>query len=237
MKFCEFEKIMSFKRMRRYVNACGGNTRKAMRLYRMNLKVAEEMFTIISCYEIALRNAIDSIMVTNNGNDWIRDAIAAGGFLDNPKFSRTTRMMRKVYMELVSKGKYSNSKMLAEMEFGVWKYLFSNPQYKATGRKLLKVFPNKPKSSVTIQYNNQYIFNELDAINRLRNRIAHHEPVCFLQDKDVISTSHLLKIYDKIVTLFGWMGIDSSSLLYGMDHVKAVCKKVEAIRKNSESLT
>ena len=40
MKFCEFEKIMSSKRMRRYVNACGGDTRKGMRLYRMNLNLA-----------------------------------------------------------------------------------------------------------------------------------------------------------------------------------------------------
>ncbi len=58
MKFIEFESIMSSKRMRRYVNACGGDTRKAMALYRYNLRLSQEMFTIISCYEVALRNAI-----------------------------------------------------------------------------------------------------------------------------------------------------------------------------------
>ena len=108
--------------------------------------------------------------------------------------------------------------------------MYSGPQYLATGRQLLKVFPDKPKSTPTAQYNNQYIFNELDAVNRIRNRIAHHEPVCFLQDSDQISTAHLLSVYDKVMTLFSWMGIDSKSLLYGMDHVKSVCQKIENMK-------
>ena len=45
--------------MERYVTACGGDTRKAMTLYRYNLQVSQEMFTIVSCFEVALRNAID----------------------------------------------------------------------------------------------------------------------------------------------------------------------------------
>lgn len=230
MKFCEFEKVMSAKRMTRYVNACGGNTRKAMTLYRLNLRLAEEMFTIVSCYEVALRNSIDGIMSASMGENWLRDSIEAGGIFDDPKFHSTTRMMKKAYGELVANGKYSGSKMLSAMEFGVWKYMYSNPQYKATGRQLLKVFPNKPKSTPTLQYNNQFIFNELDAVNRMRNRIAHHEPVCFLHDVDEISTRHLMGVYDKVMTLFDWMGIDSRSLLFGMDHVKSVCKEIEAIK-------
>lgn len=230
MRLCEFEKVMSSKRMRRYVNACGGDTRKGMKLYRMNLRLAEEMFTIVSLYEVALRNAIDNIMVASNGNDWIRDAIQPSGIIDDPNFHNTTRMMKNAYAELAGSGKYSNSKMLSAMEFGVWKYMYSGPQYLATGRQLLKVFPNKPKSNPAIQYNNQYIFNELDAINRMRNRIAHHEPVCFLQNSDQISTTHLLSVYDKVMTLFDWMCIDSRSLLYGMDHVKSVCEAIEDMK-------
>lgn len=115
------------------------------------------------------------------------------------------------------------------MEFGVWKYMYSAPQYKATGRLLLKVFPDKPKSSAQMQYNNNYIFNELDAVNRMRNRIAHHEPVCFMQNYSRISTEHLQNVYDKVMSLFEWMGIDSKSLLYGMDHVKSVCCLIEKL--------
>ena len=119
--------------------------------------------------------------------------------------------------------------MLSAMEFGVWKYMFSATQYRATGKRLLGAFPNKPKSSVLIQYNNQYIFNELDAVNRLRNRIAHHEPVCFLQDSETISTAHLRDCYVRIMTLFSWMGIDAKSLLYGLDHVRVITDKIDSL--------
>ncbi len=55
MKYADFEKIMSSQRMERYLTACGANTRKAMTLYRYNLQISQEMFTIVSCFEVALR--------------------------------------------------------------------------------------------------------------------------------------------------------------------------------------
>jgi len=230
MNYLNFESAMSSKRMRRYLNACGGDKRKAQMLYRLNLRLSQEMFTVISCYEVSLRNAIDRIMSEAMGEDWLRDAILPGGFFDNPLFSRTTRIMHKAYNELVENKNYSCSKMLSAMEFGVWKYMFSASQYRASGRRLLKVFPNKPKSSAQMQYNNQYVFNEMDAINRLRNRIAHHEPICFLQNQETISTSHLLDCYYRILDLFKWMDIDSKSLLYGLDHVISISQQIEILR-------
>jgi len=115
------------------------------------------------------------------------------------------------------------------MEFGVWKYMFSGPQFRATGKKLLKVFPNKPKSSAAIQFNNQFIFNELDAINRLRNRIAHHEPICFMLDSETISTAYLKNCYTRTVMLLSWMGIDAKSLLYGLDHISQLTAKIDSL--------
>ena len=155
--------------------------------------------------------------------------IMPGGIFDSPQLASTTRILKKAYGELNSMHRYSSSKMLSAMEFGVWKYMFSATQYRATGKRLLGAFPNKPKSSVLIQYNNQFIFNELDAVNRLRNRIAHHEPVCFLQDSETISTAHLRDCYVRIMTLFSWMGIDAKSLLYGLDHVQLITNKIDAL--------
>ena len=119
MIYHAFERVMSSKRMKRYLNACGGNKRKAQTLYRLNLRLSQEMFTVISCYEVALRNAIDNIMSDSFGQDWLRDAIKPGGIFDNTLFAGTTRIMHKAYNELVSKGKYSCSKKLSAMEFGL----------------------------------------------------------------------------------------------------------------------
>ena len=57
MEYLEFERILSAKRMQRYKDAANGDTRKAMALYRYNLRLSQEMFTIVSCFEVALRNA------------------------------------------------------------------------------------------------------------------------------------------------------------------------------------
>ena len=107
--------------------------------------------------------------------------------------------------------------------------MFANPQYRATGQILLRIFPNKPRSSAAVQYNNAFIFNELDGINILRNRIAHHEPICFARRQPRIGTVYILNAYQTLHKLFMWMGIDSHSLLYGLDHVQQVCNRINVM--------
>jgi len=65
---------MSTERLFRYLKAVNGNTRDAMKLYRLNLQASQEMFTIISCFEVALRNAIERHYKISGGNDWLRAA-------------------------------------------------------------------------------------------------------------------------------------------------------------------
>ena len=56
MKFQDFENAMSTARMSRYLAACGGNSKKAMTLYRFNLRASQEFFTVICCFEVTLRD-------------------------------------------------------------------------------------------------------------------------------------------------------------------------------------
>lgn len=230
MIFSEFERVISSKRMGRYVRAMNGNTKKAMTLYRSNLRLSQEMFTIVSCFEVALRNAIDALLVPMLGNEWLKDSVQPNGiFAMDPRLTETKSIINKAYNRLLRHGNYSHSKLIAEMEFGVWKYMYSPLQYRLTGQCLLSVFPSKPRSSATVQYNNSYIYNELDKINSLRNRIAHHEPVCFRSGTSIVDTSYILNEYQKIQTLFSWMEIDARSMLYGLDHVHNVCSKINSL--------
>jgi len=79
------------------------------------------------------------------------------------------------------------------------------------------------------RYDNTYIFQELDYINKLRNRIAHHEPICFARPNAVTDASYVLNQYARIMKLFNWMGIDGPSLVYGLDHVAYVSGKMMCI--------
>lgn len=226
MKYVDFEKIMSSQRMERYLTACGGDTRKAMTLYRYNLEISQEMFTVVSCFEVALRNAIDRKLTENLGEEWLKNSINDNGIFTQPILKKTRDIIAFAYRKLQQRQSYSHSKLLAEMEFGIWKYMFSPIQYRVTGQNLLSIFPEKPRSSREMQYNQTYIFNELDKVNSLRNRIAHHETVCFATNTSVIDMSYVINIYTKIKTLFSWMGIDSNSLLYGLDHIDRVCNQI-----------
>ena len=85
MRYADFASIMTDARMNRYLVACNGNTRKAMTLYRKNLQLTQELFTVISCFEVALRNAIDATVATSLGNDWLKNAVVDGGVFDNSK--------------------------------------------------------------------------------------------------------------------------------------------------------
>ena len=230
MQYKEFERIVSQKRMNHYVQACGGNTRRAMILYRYNIELSQVMFAIICHFEVALRNAIDNHLTSNLGTDWIRNSVMPNGVFTHPVLYKTRDIIYHAYSKLLRDGAYSHTKLLAEMEFGIWKYMFSPIQYRQTGRTLLSIFRNRPRSSAAMQYNHSYIFNELDKINTLRNRIAHHEPICFPIQGATIYTDYILNEYRKIMMLFQWMGIDGAKLLFGLDHVQQLCAKIDKLK-------
>lgn len=125
--------------------------------------------------------------------------------------------------------RYTHSKLLAEMEFGFWRFLFAQPQFHAGGKTLLRIFPSKPTSNKSMQYNHAVVFNQLEKINSLRNRIAHHEPICFVPNQSLIDTKYARHHYNLIIQLFQWMSIDEQALLYGLDHITTVCNEIDTI--------
>ena len=84
------------------------------------------------------------------------------------------------------------------------------------------------KSQKQQRFDNTYVFGELDYINNLRNRIAHHEPICF-GNPVCIDTSYAKNRYNRIMTLFGWMGIDGASLLYVLGHISNACDQIDKL--------
>lgn len=225
MRYREFERIMSKPRMNRYLKAVNGDTRKAMTLYRWNLHLSQEMFTIISCFEVALRNAIDRHYKAQHGDEWIKDSVDQGGFFRVRKCRKTKIIIQTVLKRLGND--YTHPKLVAEMDFGFWRFLFATPQYSAAGKTLLKIFPAKPKSSPTVQYDHKYVFRELQKVNNIRNRIAHHEAICFRLGHAEIDTGYTRQHYRLILDLFNWLQINESSLLYGLDHVGETMDKID----------
>lgn len=224
MRYSHFENVMSPVRMGRYLSACGGDTRKAMTLYRKNLQLSQELFTMISCFEVALRNAIDQHYTSTLGDHWLQNASASGGRFCNRKCQFTQISINDAISKL--NHSYTHSKLIAELGFGFWRYMFAKHQYSACGKTLLRILPAKPKGGLV---NQNFILNRLADINDLRNRIAHHEPVCFVRGMPVKDTSYVRVHYDYVIKLFRWLCIDESALLFGLDHIEMLCDKIDAL--------
>ena len=79
MTYKQFENIVSARRMERYLIACHGDTKQARRLYRINMRLACEMFIVVSGFEIALRNAIHNKVSTRLGENWLGQSVKKGG--------------------------------------------------------------------------------------------------------------------------------------------------------------
>ena len=144
IQFDEFEKVVSAARIHRYLDACDGDAYHAMELYRLNLKLSQAMFTVISVFEVALRNGIHRHYVISYGDHWLKEAVQTGGFFDRHATRETRRLIHKALRRLNSS--YTPDKLVAEMDFGFWRYLFASPQFRAAGKTLLRMFPAKPKS-------------------------------------------------------------------------------------------
>lgn len=225
MKYEDFKNIMSHQRLNRYLLSTNQDKRKSMTLYRKNLRLSQEMFTIISCFEVALRNMIDKHYTHLYGDEWLKNFVITGGKFDNNQCKTTRNIILSAKNKL--KSSYNHSKLVAELDFGLWRYLFAKPQFKAAGQNLLQIFPSKPISTSIVQYNQSYVFDNLADINKLRNRIAHHEPICFQIGTAIIDTTYLRQNYNLILQFFKWMDINTSDLLYGLDHILKICREID----------
>ena len=210
MLYTDFEELISMPRMTKYLTVCGNNTRKAMTLYRANIRLSNAVFSILCLFEVALRNRIDKHYRLKLGTNWLFDAAQPGtGFLHSVGCEKSLESVEKVIASLgVS---YSPDKAVAELTFGFWTYQFASKEFAAAGSSLLNILQGRPFGT-----NHTRVFKKLSSINRIRNRIAHHEPICFAPPHS-ISTVYAEQKYDQIMELLRWLGIDSTSFLFGVD--------------------
>jgi hypothetical protein len=206
----QFHTAISTPRFQRYLQVCG-NRDRALALYRANIILSQQLFGVIGVFEVVLRNSIDRHMIAQQGDEWLANAVASGGFFDiSSGCEDTYHYVQEAIHRLGIQ--YTHDGLIAKLTFGFWTYLFSAKEFAAAGSSLLGVFPDRPFGT-----KQKTIFQNLIKINDLRNRIAHHEPICF--EKDTISTNRTKKRYHSILDLLGWLGCNPEQILSGIDMV------------------
>ena len=209
MTYNDYELAFSVARLTKYKAACNGDNFRALTLYRYNIKLCQKFYGVLNVFEIILRNAIDRhYRMHFNDNDWISSQLKDGGMLAN--YPRKAEI-QKTILALVRQGKYTHDRLVSSVTFGFWTYLFTKIPFRIGGQSLLQIFPNK-----TVGLGQKAIYKELIQIKDFRNKIAHHEAICFnaVGQKSMVSAqTH----YAMILKYVDFLGYSKDHIFFGMD--------------------
>lgn len=220
MDFKTSQKLYSVPRMRKYLIACAGNKQKAMQLYRYNIRLCQRFYGVLNLFEVMLRNAINvHYNAYYSDPDWIVNQADTGRLLADDK-----DMIRDNEANYRRHGIYSNDKMVASFTMGFWTFLFTKNNYKRGGKTLLQIFPNKKKGK-----NQADVYKDLTLIREFRNRIAHHEPICF-NGAGHINTAFARMHYQLIYEYVEYMGQDPLNVIQWAERPDEVLEKIDDIK-------
>jgi hypothetical protein len=158
-KMLDFERardLFGDARIPTYLDKSQGSQSLALELYKWNSSLAAAYWRDIEAVEIMVRNRIARVLFPD-------------GFISKNFLAQNTT------------GKYSlevGKENIASQTFGFWTYLLSNENNnKLWSKSLHKAFI--PKT------NRAQLHSDLKAIQVLRNRIGHHEPIWEMANQDM----------------------------------------------------
>ena len=229
MKYEDFEKILSPVRLSRYLHACGDDKNKALKLYRLNIKLSQEFYALLSLFEVTLRNAVNEHYITHFKDcEWLKNQCLRKGFLNNHLFkSGHYKSKLKIDNAIRELGiNYNNDRLVASLSFGFWVNLFAPIQFRLTGQNLHKIFTKRPNGSQP-----KLIYKDLNLILTFRNRVAHHEPICFNGLK-VIDISGATICYNLICKYINWLDLDKAIFLNDLDDTTFIINEIYDLKKD-----
>ncbi|MFD9664873.1 hypothetical protein ACFWAY_25155 [Rhodococcus sp. NPDC059968] len=165
-------RVLSAPRSSTYVAATGGDTTKAVDLYGWNARISAALMLPSHFAEVSTRNAVSDALSTVYGPQWPWDNTfeqslpSPNGRPFNPQ--RDLRETRR--------REPTTGKVIAELKFAFWQGMFTaRHDVRIWNHQILTLFPNA--SGMTAEQLRRRIYDDLEAIRKLRNRIAHHEPI------------------------------------------------------------
>ncbi|GGC92377.1 hypothetical protein GCM10011512_19300 [Tersicoccus solisilvae] len=192
----EMIRLLSVSRLEPYRQACSGDVKAALALYRWNLELSSALFGSIHYFEVALRNTIDAQLTKDYGQatawfDRTPALLNSGG----QKKVREAKNRISRAGHLVTAGR-----VVAELELGFWWTVLSSDYNRSLWAPSLKfAFVNARR---------ERLHSEIDEIRKVRNRIAHHEPL-FTRSIEA-DYERLLATAERIDTRLAWW-IDATS--------------------------
>lgn len=218
-KVSALRKTLSASRMTNY-DAAAGTQEIAIELYAWNAEVSSAFLFPLHVCEVVVRNAVAECFEIKYGSNW-------------PWVTSFERSLNNRLKEDLSRAKDSvgntkkTGKVIAELNFFFWQSIFTKSHdFRIWNQYLLTAFPNLDNKN-PIPPQRERIYQVLDELRHLRNRIAHHEPI-FKRD--------LLEDYKKIKNLIALRCEITANWLDEKQNVKTIIeKKPNILQKENNS--
>ena len=174
---------LSTPRLSPYLAATNDNLKDALRLYDWNVAMSGAFYETLHQFEVVLRNAIDEQLSAWNATqveratgrrhsrDWLMDPSRLLQRLTRDNIPKAQQHARTALRAAGRRPGHAD--VLAQLSFGTWRFLLPDHD---SGRQLLwrqalsSAFPNLTMAP-------QALVDHVDRIHKLRNRIAHLEPL------------------------------------------------------------
>jgi len=181
------EQALSLERFGRYLDWAAGDRARAIELYTLNTRISESLYTPLQMLEVALRNRIHAVMIEVRHENWFHDE----GFLLT---TSQAEQLAKAIEDAGDGGKREPTpgRIVAALTFGFWTAMFGK-DYETLWQTTLHRIGSRSDGK---GLRRKHFSGPLTPIRRLRNRIAHHEPII---------AEDLPNLYRKTIELTGWL--------------------------------
>lgn len=182
---------LSVPRMSTYVAVCAGAPDSgvaALELYAWNAAVSAAMLAPLHVCEVVMRNAVADVLELVYTEQWPWSQAFERSLPDPVQGYSPRRDLQAARRSANTAGA-----VIPELKFVFWQKMFtSRYDSRLWGRHLLRVLPNLDGRR-TVSASRESVYADLEQLRKLRNRIAHHEPI-FARDL----TADLQKIVELV---------------------------------------
>ena len=205
------QNVFSEKRMKRYFDA-HDNEKMAILHYQLNIELTESFYSVIAVYEVALRNALNKqLVLLTKREDWYSH------FQNTPGLTNLHRYISQANKQISGRKEFSSpSKIVAELTLGFWVTLLNSEYEKILWKDLRLAFPNMPKAI----RQRKNISAPLNRFRTFRNRVFHHEPICW-------NLAKIIEIHNEMILVMGWISSDIPTWIMPFDRVASIVNKIE----------
>jgi hypothetical protein len=171
----------------------------ALALYAWNAQVSAAMLAPLHMCEVVIRNAVSDALIAVYGAQWPWEPAFRRSLPNPPRRFSALRELNRACTDQTR-----TSKVVAELKMIFWQKMFTGRfDTRLWNAHLRAVMPNMDESK-TVQDLRRLIHEDLEQLRKLRNRIAHHEPIFSRAlDLDFLKIQELIAF--RCLTTSNWM--------------------------------